>query len=64
VPSGFQDFASVIFAATVFLFFLCVLGYDLIFPEFEEIPGDDFLGICSYPVQFHPGKVWERFVLI
>jgi hypothetical protein len=32
--------------------------------EIGSITGDDFLGSCSYAVESHLGKIWERFLLI
>jgi hypothetical protein len=46
-----------------FSIFFCSC-YDLIFPEFGSIPGDDFLGIGLYQVECDLCKVWERILLI
>jgi hypothetical protein len=37
-------------------------SYDLIFPEFESIQSDDFLGIGMCLVEFHLDKFWGRFM--
>jgi hypothetical protein len=37
-------------------------SYDLIFPEFESIPSDEFLGIGMCLVEFHLDKFWGQFM--
>jgi hypothetical protein len=56
-PSGFSDFLCDFCHCVLEFFPIFVLTYDLIFLEFGLMLGDDFLGICSYLVEFHVGKV-------
>ena len=60
-----SSFEAVIFVHHVLKFFPIFRScYDLILPEFESIPGDEFLGIDLYQVKFDLCKVWEPILLI
>jgi hypothetical protein len=54
----------ILFYCVLHLFPIFVLGFDLVFLEFECKSSDDFSGIGSCPVEFHMCKLRDRILFI